>query len=157
MSDKKPQPITKHIEVGKFYFIHDKSKSGHPGLVVQKNDEENRYLVIRFDSDKPGEPTKESRGVRHITKLKHPTDANVTNSYARNRPFLCKRKDIGKCLEDLGIHADDRFIIESISEQKPEYSSSISKIKKLPRWTYSVPRTGCSNNIKTNNYSLVNI
>ena len=29
----------KVIEVGIFYFIHDGSKTGHPGLIVWKDDE----------------------------------------------------------------------------------------------------------------------
>lgn len=126
MSDQKSS-VTKIIEVGKFYFIHDKSCSGHPGLVVWKDDFHNRYLVIRFDSDKPGEQTKISRGVRHITKLKYPIDTKVVNSYARNRPFLCKRKDIGKFLEDLSLHRDDFELIRSISTREPELSSSLKK------------------------------
>lgn len=44
----------KLIEVGKFYFVHDGSKTGHPGFVIWKDDDANRYLVIRTDSDKPG-------------------------------------------------------------------------------------------------------
>lgn len=130
MSNQNSSSNTKNIEVGKFYFIHDKSHTGHPGLIIKKDDGNNRYLVIRFDSDKPGDVTKESRRVRHITKLKHPTDTKVVNSYARNRPFLCKRKDIGKCLEDLSLHSDDFELIKSISAREPELSSSL---KKLPR------------------------
>lgn len=52
----------KKIELGKFYTIHDGSKNGHPGLIVWKNDELNRYLVVKFDSDKKGEiPKKKQR------------------------------------------------------------------------------------------------
>ena len=120
---------TRTIEVGKFYFIFDRSKCGHPGFVVSKNDEANRYLVVRFDSDKPKDKAKEDRGIRHIIKLKHPTDAKVKNSYVRNRPFLCKRKDIGKCLNDLKLHRDDYALIKSISMNKPELSSSLKKKK----------------------------
>ena len=133
MANKNSSPITKTIEVGNFYFIHDSSKTGHPGLIISKDDIKNRFLVVRFDSDKPNAITKKNRGTRHITKLKHPTDNNVINSYARNRPFLCKRKDIGKCLKDLMIHEEDRLLIEIISRRKPEISSSIKRIKKLPR------------------------
>lgn len=64
----------KNIEIGKFYFIHDGSKTGHPGFVVWKDDKKNRYLVIRFDSDKFGDVPKKDRGVKHITKLNHPTE-----------------------------------------------------------------------------------
>ena len=93
----------KIIEVGKFYFIHDGTKTGHPGLIIKANDQENRYLVIRFDSDKYNETPKFKRGVRHITKLKIPISNQVMNSYVHNRPMLCKRKDIGKKLMGLCI------------------------------------------------------
>ena len=59
----------KNIEIGKFYFIHDGSKTGHPGLIISKDDNANRYLVVRFDSDKFGDIPKIQRGVRHITML----------------------------------------------------------------------------------------
>ena len=52
MSNQNSSIPTKKIELGKFYFIHDGSKTGHPGLVIWKDDENNRYLVVRFDSDK---------------------------------------------------------------------------------------------------------
>ena len=82
-----PQPTNaiKNIEVGKFYLVYDGSPTGHPGYVISKDDVNNLYLVIRLDSDKPGETTKESRGVRHITKLKHPTSADVVNSYVKKQ------------------------------------------------------------------------
>ena len=124
MDNKKP---IKTIEVGKFYLIHDGSKTGHPGFVVWKNDETNRYLVVRFDSDKPGDVPKKDRGVKHITKLNHPTDNLVVNSYARNRPLLCKRKDIGGELLGLSISQEDKEIIDSISDRAPELSGSLRK------------------------------
>ena len=121
---------TKQIEIGKFYLIYDGSRTGHPGYVVWKDDENNRYLVIRLDSDKPGESTKEERQVRHITKLRHPTSKNVVNSYVKNRPTLCKRKDIGsKPLIGLKIHKDDLKTIQAISKRNPEYSRSFKNKK----------------------------
>lgn len=118
----------KKIEVSKFYFLHDGSKTGHPCLVISKDDAKNRYLVIRFDSDKAGDVPKKDRGVRHITKLKHPTDKNVINSYVKNRPMICKRKDL-QVLDMVGfsIHQDDSSLIIDISKRKPEYSTSIKK------------------------------
>ena len=121
---------TKNIKVGKFYLIFDGSRTGHPGLVVWKDDNKNRYLVIRLDSDKPGEDTKEQRKVRHITKLKHPTSQNVINSYVKNRPTMCKRKDIGsKPLIGLKIFKDDIKLINEISKRNPEYSRSFKNKK----------------------------
>lgn len=116
--------LIKKIEVGKFYLIHDKSRIGHPGLIIRKDEVNNRYLVIRFDSDKPGSVPKYKRGVRHITKLSTPTDKNVVNSYVRNRPFLCKRKDIGIELKDLKIDSRDMYLIYKICKRNPEKSSS---------------------------------
>lgn len=119
--------LSKTIEVGKFYFIHDGSKTGHPGLVVWKNDETNRYLVVRFDSDKEGDIPKKQRGVKHITELKHPTDDKVIKSYARNRPMLCKRKDVGFPMDDLKLDSEDQHIIEEISKREPELAPSLRK------------------------------
>ena len=123
------QPI-KLIEVGKFYFIHDGSSTGHPGLVVWKDDEKNRYLVIRFDSDKPGEIPKKDRGIKHITRLSHVIEPRIVNSYVKNRPLLCKRKDIGKPLSDLVVHQEDHCIIDKISNREPEISNSLKRKKK---------------------------
>ena len=120
----------KNIEVGKFYFVHDGSKTGHPGYVVQKDDEANRYLIIRFDSDKYGDVPKFQRGVRHITMLSHPTCDGVMNSYVHNRPMLCKRKDIGNEIIGLTIHSDDTSLIEIISNNNPEMSPSTRRKKK---------------------------
>ena len=120
--------LIKNIEVGKFYFIHDGSKTGHPGFVVWKDDKANRYLVIRFDSDKYDvKLTKEQRGIQHITKLTHPTSSTVMNSYVHNRPLICKRKDIGSKIIGLTISSDDMRLIMEISRKNPELSPSLRK------------------------------
>lgn len=135
MQDNSSQTTFKNIEIGKFYFIHDGSKTGHPGYIVWKNDDRNRYLAIRFDSDNFGDVPKKDRGVKHITKLKHPTSDKVMNSYVHNRPMLCKRKDIGIFLPNLQLSEDDINIIEDISKKNPELSPSL-KHKKTPRLAY---------------------
>ena len=118
----------KNIEVGKFYFLHDGSKTGHPCLVISKDDAKNRYLVVRFDSDKFGDTPKKDRGVRHIIKLKYPISKDVINSYVRNRPMLCKRRDIGiKELTNIRIHIDDLIIIQRITKKDPQLSPSLRK------------------------------
>ena len=104
----------KHIEVGKIYLIHDGTRTGHPGFIVHKDCKNNRYLVVRFDSDKAGDIPKIDRGVRHITRLTHVIGGGVMTSYAKNRPMLCKRKDIGKEMPDLSIHSDDMETILQI-------------------------------------------
>ena len=122
-------PKIKIVEIGKYYFIHDGSKSGHPGLVISANDAENRYLVVRFDSDKFNDVPKLQRGVRHITKLNVPTSISVLNSYVHNRPMICKRKDIGKELTDISVSNDDMKTINEISTRNPEYAPSLRKLK----------------------------
>lgn len=128
MKSNLSQSNHKNIQVGKFYFIHDGSKTGHPGLIVWKDDEKNRYLVVRFDSDKFGEVPKSDKGIRHITKLSHPTDNVVAASYVRNRPMICKRKDIGHIVStNMKIHPEDQKIIYIVSRRNPEYSQSFKR------------------------------
>lgn len=127
MKKQETSQLTKKIEIGKFYLIHDGSKSGHPGYVVWKNDDINRYLVVRFDSDKYGDIPKKDRGIKHITKLKQSTSDMVMNSYVHNRPMLCKRKDIGIFLLNLTLSNEDMDLIEKISKHNPELSQSLKK------------------------------
>ena len=130
MQEKKLTAKAKTIKINKFYLIFDGSRTGHPGYIVSKDDTKNRYIVIRIESDKPGETTKEQRGVRHITRLKHPTSPKVLNSYVKNRPMVCKRNDIGsKELIGISFHLEDMPLIKQISKRNPEFSRSF-KIKK---------------------------
>ena len=122
--------IIRIIEIGKFYFIHDDSSTGHPGFVVWKDDIANRYLVVRTDSDKEGEVPKDQRGARHITKLKHIIGRGIITSYVKNRPLLCKRKDIGILLPDLSFNYDDMDLINDIAKREPELSRSLRPRKK---------------------------
>ena len=122
--------IIRIIEIGKFYFIHDDSSTGHPGFVVWKDDIANRYLVVRTDSDKEGEVPKDQRGARHITKLKHIIGRGIITSYVKNRPLLCKRKDIGILLSDLSFNYDDMDLINDIAKREPELSRSLRPRKK---------------------------
>ena len=124
------KPI-KNIEVGKFYLIHDGSKTGHPGLVVWKDDKTNAYLVIRTKSDKPGKITKRELERQYLIDLKHPTDDVVVKSYIRTRPMMCKRKDIGsKELVGMYIHPEDKKLIDEVSKKQPQYSKTFKKTKK---------------------------
>ena len=125
-----PNPI-KIIEVGKFYFAHDGSKTGHPCYVVSKDDEKNEYLVVKFDSDKPGDIPKKDRGIRHITKLNVVISDSLATSYVKNRPLLCKRKDIwAHELSDLKIDESDLDTINQIAKRTPVYSTSFKKKNK---------------------------
>ena len=129
---KKPIDTTfKQIEVGKFYFVHDGSRTGHPALIVYKDDQKNLYLAIKFDSDKPGEVSKKSKGIRHITKLKHPISKDIVASYVKNRPILCKRKDIwAKELTDLSVNEEDKQLLALIARREPTKAPSLRKKEK---------------------------
>ena len=117
----------KIIEAGEFYLIHDGSKTGHPGFVVWKDDEMNRYLVVLTESDKMGNKSKRETDKRHLTDLEHPTEAKVVKSYIKKRPLLCKRKDIGKRLIGMCFHPADFKKVEFVSKQKPLNGPSLRK------------------------------
>ena len=115
------------IEVGKFYLIHDGSKTGHPGFVIWKDDESNRYLVVITESDKIGNVSKRDADKRHLTDLDYPTEEKVVKSYIKKRPMLCKRKDIGKELMGMGFHSRDYDKVEYVSKQMPVNAPSLRK------------------------------
>ena len=95
----------KHLEKGKFYSVNK-----HPGLIIFKNDKKNIYLAVVTGTTKR----------KHQTKLKHPTEAKVKNSYVNNRPVLGKRKQFGsKELIGMRIHREDRITIRVIGRRKP--------------------------------------
>lgn len=124
----------KHIEVGKFYLIHDGSNTGHPGLVIEKDGLNNIYLVVLTESDKDGNMSKRDADKRHLTDLKHPTDTSVVKSYVKNRPMICKRRDIGsKELIGMKINDDDLAIIDIVKQRNPKNSPSFKKHKKSNR------------------------
>ena len=119
--------LSKTIEIGKFYLIHDGSKTGHPGFVVRKDDEINRYLVVITESDKIGNVSKREADKRHLTDLDYPTENKVAKSYIKKRPMLCKRKDIGKELLGMSFHPNDYDKVEFVSKQVPIKAPSLRK------------------------------
>lgn len=124
----KEKVIIKNIEIGKFYLVFDGSKTGHPGLVIWKDDVANLYLVIRTESDKEGKVSKRTLERQHLIDLKHPTDHSVIKSYVRTKPMMCRRKDIGKKeLIGMQIHRDDQHIVDMVSKRTPQYSKSFNK------------------------------
>ena len=119
--------LSKKIEVGKFYLIHDGSKIGHPGFVAWKDDEANRYLVVVIESDKIGNVSKRDADKRHLTDLDFPTEEKVVKSYIKKRPMLCKRKDIGKELMGMSFHSSDYEKVLFVSKQTPVKAPSLRK------------------------------
>ena len=122
----------KHIEKGRFYHIHEGSKTGHPGMVYWKNDKRNLYLAIL---------TGTSDG-RHRTTLQAPTNRNVERSAIQNRPVLAKRKDIGGAHLDYRFSKKDKELLKAISIRPFKETPTIRKqdrryikrLKKKPRY-----------------------
>ena len=103
MSKKKI--YNKHLEKGKFYVVNK-----HPGLIVLKNDRKNIYIAIVTGTSRH----------RHQTKLKHPTEPGVKESFVNNRPLQGKRKHFGSNeLVGMRIHKDDRILNKIIKRPKP--------------------------------------
>ena len=75
MSKKKI--YNKHLEKGKFYSINK-----HPGLIVFKRDRINVYIAIVTGTSRH----------RHQTKLSHPTEPGIKESFVNNRPTQAKKE-----------------------------------------------------------------
>lgn len=122
MSEKE---IIKILEKGCFYYAHDGSKNGHPGMIYWKNDDKNLYLAITTG-------TSEDKN-SHFKKLMHATEKGVSKSFVNKRPFLGKRKDFdSEKQETMAFNIDDYEILISISKCDARESSSIrSKDRKL--------------------------
>ena len=95
----------KHLEKGRFYSVLK-----HPGLIVFKNDKKNIYVAIITGTSQK----------RHQTRLKHPTEKGIKQSFVNNRPVQGKRKHFSsKELVGMKIHSEDRIIIKIIKRRKP--------------------------------------
>ena len=99
----------KHLERGRFY-LHSDRAGGHPALLYKKRDNKNRYFVVLFSS---------SNGPRR-KKLKHSIEPNkIKQSFVRNNPKECKRRDLGsKELVGLKVHKEDKITIKIIERKK---------------------------------------
>lgn len=107
----------KDLQVGKFYLIYDGSDTGHPGIIVWKNDQLNLYVAIKFGS---------SHNPKSIEFL-HPIDSINQRSYLYKRPYLGKRKNFGsKMFEDIVLEDNDfLFIYNNIDTNNPLESKDI--------------------------------
>ena len=121
-SKKQTEQQPKMIQVGKFYFIHDQSKVGHPGYIVWKNDEKNIYLAIKFGSS-PNE---------HNFPYVRAVGERIKKSYIYKRAFLGKRRAFSKKeLTDMIITDEEAKLIKSqVDCHNPVYSQSINRQSK---------------------------
>ena len=123
---------TKHIEKGKFYHIHEGSKTGHPGMIYWKCDKRNLYLALTTGTSKN----------KHNTFLKVSTTSKVSRILIQNRPLLAKRKDIGPEWKGLKFDKRDRNYLRSVSRKpfretptiKRNDRRYIKKIRKMPKY-----------------------
>ena len=102
---------------GKIYHVYT-TGGPHPSLIFKKNRRKNKYFAVVFDT---------SEG-RHRTKLSHPTNPNVKQSFVQNRPILGRRRDFGnRELINIRVHKDDKIIIEIVKRRKPRLTSEYRK------------------------------
>ena len=116
MSDNKT--TIKNIEIGKFYLIHYGSKTGHPGFVVWKDDSANLYLLIKFGS------------VQNKDNMIFPYQLSndVNKNLIYKRPYLAKRKNIGKeWVFDFCLSNDSREVFNQVLKNKPVFSKDINR------------------------------
>lgn len=123
-----PQLKKKIIEVGKFYLIHDGSKTGHPGLIIGKSDELNLYVAIKFGTTKND---------NNFLLTQRPTPKTV--NYMYKRLFVGKRKDFGtneftdftitnEVLENYEIVKNNKYIYSANLPKKLKDSSIVKEL-----------------------------
>lgn len=114
-----PKPI-KNIEVGKFYFIHDGSKTGHPGYVVWKDDEKNLYAAIKFGT------TKNDDNEVLLNRINP-----IKRNFIYKRLFVGRRKDFSKD-ELCDFYITDEIIEKfvKIRQNNLKFSKNVSKAQK---------------------------
>ena len=118
MGNHNNQKNIKCIEIAKFYLIHDRSKTGHPGLIVWKDDEANLYLAIRFGT------SQNDKNIPLVNKL----NKNIEKHYFYKRPLLLKRKDIGsEWFFDYELSSNDKDIIKQYITNTPILSKNINR------------------------------
>lgn len=119
MSNQKATQITKKILVGHFYFIHDGSKTGHPGFVVWKDDEKNLYLAIKFGST----PN------IHNFPFNRAVGKGIAQSYIYKRAFLGKRKDYSRTtLRNMEISKKEcKYLLNKVEFINVVYSLNINR------------------------------
>lgn len=128
----KNKPIRKCIQKGRFYHIHEGSRTGHPGMVYWKNDNKNLYLVITTDS----------KNGTHRTQLTYPIDSTVSLSFVQNRPMLAKSKNIGGQHSGMKFNKNDKPLLKLVSRKAFRETPDIrrkdrrymKKLKKKPTY-----------------------
>lgn len=112
-------PNHKTIEVGKFYFIHDGSKTGHPGFVIWKDDEKNLYIAIKFGSTSNA----------HNFPFGRAVGKRANQSFVYKRGFIGKRKDYSRTtLLDMHLYKNEiKSLLKKVDFVNLVYSSNINR------------------------------
>lgn len=117
----------KSLNVGEFHFIHDGSKTGHPGIIVWKSDEKNLYLAIKVGT---------SPNIHNIPFLRA-LGERASQSFIYKRLFLGKRKDFDRReLPDMEMSDEEvNTLLESMDFNNPVLSINLNrKDKKYYSW-----------------------
>ena len=118
MGNHNNQKKIKNIEIGKYYLIHDGSKSGHPGLIIWKDDQANLYLAIKIGSTSN----------KNNTLLNSNLTNDIINHYYYNKPFLGKHKDFGsKPFLDWTLTQELEKLSQKLINKAPIESKSIRR------------------------------
>ena len=116
---KKPKNHTIRLEKGKFYNVHDGSRSGHPGRIEYADEKKDIYVSTTTGSMTEEEYRKNPYRKNHI-ELTHTTDKTVYKSFINEKPFKGNRDDYGdKHYPDMKYHQDDLKTVEKVKKKNP--------------------------------------
>ena len=128
---KKPKIINDELKVGKFYNVHDGSRSGHPGRIEIANPKADTYISVTTRS-LTEEEYKKGKFRKDYKELKTATSKDVYKSLIHRRPFKGSKLDYGKEYPNLRIDGDDESTVKAVMRGNPRigYWHKRRKIKK---------------------------
>ena len=118
MNEKK---VIKQLNEGSFYWTHDGSEGGHPGMIYWKNDKRNLYLAITTGTSEEDNP--------NFERLTEPTSSDVEKSFVNKNPFLGNRRDFdGENLDQkMSFHVGDYDILIKVCRRTPRKGKRIKR------------------------------
>ena len=130
---RKPKPHTIILEKGKFYNVHEGSRTGHPGRIENADYQNDTYLSVTTGSMTEDEfKTKQRR--KDYYDLTHRTSSTVFKSFINRRPFIGNRDDYGdKEFTDMAIHPNDEKVVKRVLKNTPRKGFWYKKRKKPSR------------------------
>ncbi len=106
------------VKKNKFYMSFYRDKLGHPSLVVDKNDNGNKILIVKFTTEK----TYKDAEKKPLNYCIDPKADKNKKSYIVKYPFIVKGKNLyyKKQYENFRIHKSDNFRVKNVSKRKPK-------------------------------------